>query len=126
MKGNNLIPAKPDTVIMPAKKSTGKTTGKEAARSSSRKDMSWEEIGKAVGRKIEEEDWEGRMGKWSGMRCHVRTRGPESAVYGMGFLGSLFYYWTTAPTLWAGVVGLVKAILWPAVLAYGALKTLGL
>jgi len=49
-----------------------------------------------------------------------------SAIYGLGFLGALIYYVTTAPTFWDAVIGFFKAIVWPAFLVYGALKTLGL
>jgi len=51
--------------------------------------------------------------------------GTSSAVYGLGLLGALYYYITTATSLWMGVVGVVKAIFWPGVLVYGALKFLG-
>ena len=56
------------------------------------------------------------------MHCH----GCGGAIYVLGFLGALYYYWTTATTVWAGFIGLIKAILWPAFLAYGLFKFLGL
>lgn len=54
------------------------------------------------------------------------AQGCSGAVYGLGFLGALYYYLTTATGFWAGIVGVVKAIFWPGVLVYGALKFLGL
>jgi len=57
---------------------------------------------------------------------HVRCHGCGSAVYWLGFLGSLVYYITTATSLWAGIVGVVKAFLWPAFLVYSAMKSLGM
>jgi len=51
--------------------------------------------------------------------------GGASAVYGLGFLGALYYFLTTATGLWMGVVGVVKAIFWPGVLVWMALKFLG-
>ena len=61
----------------------------------------------------------GRMGKcW----CH---HGSGGALYGLGFLGSLFYYLTTATSFIGGLIGIVKAILWPAFLVYGVLKFIG-
>jgi hypothetical protein len=60
------------------------------------------------------------------MKDHVHQHGPGSAVYGLGFIGALIYYVTTAPTLWMAVVGILKAIVWPAFLVYGMLKFLGM
>jgi len=51
--------------------------------------------------------------------------GTAGAVYGLGFLGALYYFLTTATGLWMGVVGVVKAIFWPGVLVWMALKTMG-
>jgi len=58
------------------------------------------------------------------MKEHVHCHG--SVIYCMGLLGALVYYLTTATSLWGGVVGVIKAIFWPAVLVYGALKFLGM
>ena len=52
--------------------------------------------------------------------------GCSGALYGVGLLGALYYYLTTATSFLMGVVGVVKAILWPGVLVYGALKFLGI
>jgi hypothetical protein len=48
------------------------------------------------------------------------------AVYGLGFIGSAVYYITTATGFWMGVLGVLKAIVWPAFLVYGLLKFLGM
>ncbi len=53
------------------------------------------------------------------------NHGGSSAVYGLGFLGALVYYVTTAPTFWEIIIGIFKAILWPAFLIYSALRVLG-
>lgn len=58
--------------------------------------------------------------------CKPCGPGSSDAVYGLGFLGALVYYITTAPDLVAILVGIVKAILWPAILVYGLLKQFGL
>ena len=47
------------------------------------------------------------------------------AVYGLGFLGALVYYISTAIGFWGGVLGFLKAIVWPAFLVYELLKYLG-
>ena len=40
------------------------------------------------------------------------------AVYGLGIIGAAFYYISTAPGFWAGALGLLKSIVWPAFLVY--------
>ena len=50
----------------------------------------------------------------------------SNAVYGLGFIGALIYYIQVATGFWAGVVGLLKAIVWPAFLVYEVLKHLGM
>jgi len=52
--------------------------------------------------------------------------GGGGAVYGLGFIGACVYFIGTAPTFWLGVLGFLKAIVWPALLVFAALKSLGL
>ena len=49
-----------------------------------------------------------------------------NAIYGLGFIGALIYYISTATSFWAGVLGVLKAIVWPALLIYELLKYLGM
>lgn len=46
------------------------------------------------------------------------------AVYGMGVIGALFYYWESASTFWLFALGLFKSVFWPAFLVFEALKAL--
>lgn len=48
------------------------------------------------------------------------------AIYGLGFLGAVVYYISTAGSFGAGVVGFLKAIVWPAFLVFEAMKYLGM
>lgn len=48
------------------------------------------------------------------------------AFYGLGFLGAAIYYISTATSFWAGVLGVLKAIVWPVFLIHGLMKFLGL
>ncbi len=57
---------------------------------------------------------------------NYHSSGPAGAVYGLGLIGAAVYYISTATTFWLGVLGFLKAIVWPAFLVYGALKNLGL
>lgn len=47
------------------------------------------------------------------------------AVYGLGFLGAVIYYIQQANGFWEGVVGVGKAIVWPAILVYRAIGLVG-
>jgi hypothetical protein len=49
-----------------------------------------------------------------------------NAVYGLGFIGAAVYYISTATSFWMGVVGVLKAIVWPAFLVYSLMKSLGM
>ena len=48
----------------------------------------------------------------------------SGAVYGLGFIGAVIYFLQHAATFWDGVVGLGKAIFWPALLVYRLLELL--
>lgn len=54
---------------------------------------------------------------------HVHSS--DAAVYGLGFIGAAIYYISQATGFWMGVLGFLKAIVWPAFLVYEALKLLG-
>lgn len=45
-------------------------------------------------------------------------RGGGGAVYGLGFLGALVYFIIHAQTLGQGLFGVLKAIIWPALLVF--------
>lgn len=53
-----------------------------------------------------------------------RRGGAGEAVYVFGVIGSAVYYIQAAGSFWAGVGGILKALVWPAFLVYGALKAL--
>ena len=47
------------------------------------------------------------------------------AVYGLGFIGAAVYFISQAATFGAGLIGFLKALVWPAFLVYEAFKALG-
>jgi len=53
----------------------------------------------------------------------MNGNGISGGVYGMAFLGAAAYFIRHADSVWAAVLGIIKAIFWPAVLMY---KLLGL
>ena len=56
--------------------------------------------------------------------CKTKMNGNASggAVYGLGFIGAAIYFIAHAATFWAGVFGILKAIVWPAFVIYKVLE----
>ena len=52
-------------------------------------------------------------------------KGGWGGGYFLGFLGAVIYYISTANSFWMGVLGILKAAVWPAFLVYELLKFLG-
>lgn len=52
-----------------------------------------------------------KKGNWNG-------GAGSGAVYGLGLVGALVYYLQHATTLGQGLLGVLKAIVWPALLIY--------
>ncbi|WP_020523953.1 hypothetical protein [Catelliglobosispora koreensis] len=50
--------------------------------------------------------------------------GTGSGAYFLGFLGALIYYIQASDGFWQGVLGVLKAIVWPAFVVYELLKFL--
>jgi hypothetical protein len=48
--------------------------------------------------------------------------GTSSGVYGMAVIGAAVYYIQHSSGFWDGAFGIIKACLWPAILAYKALE----
>jgi hypothetical protein len=54
----------------------------------------------------------------------MQATGISSGIYGMAFIGAAIYYLQHAASFWEGVVGLLKALVWPAMLIYKLLEFL--
>lgn len=50
--------------------------------------------------------------------------GVSGGVYGLAFIGAAVYYIQHADTFWAGALGFLKALVWPALLVYKLLEFL--
>ena len=59
--------------------------------------------------------------KVGGKSIVVKT---SNGLYWLGALGAGIFYVSTATDFWAGVLGILKAIVWPAFLVYAALNNL--
>lgn len=73
--------------------------------------------------------WEEEPMTDSEAKDRVKQRTPPSApgggaVYGLGLIGALVWFWQQAHGLGEHVVAVLKAIVWPAFLVYDALKAL--
>ena len=58
------------------------------------------------------------------MKEKIKQNAPNSAVYGLGMIGAAVYYISAATGFWMGVLGFLKALVWPAFLVYETLKAL--
>jgi hypothetical protein len=64
----------------------------------------------------------------NGKHCHkghLHGHGGNGAVYGLGFVGAAVYFIGPVTSFGAGVIGFLKALVWPAFLVYEAFKFLG-
>ncbi len=60
------------------------------------------------------------------MKNQIRGGAQSNAVYGLGLIGAAIYFISHATGFWMGVLGFLKAIIWPVLLIYQALKFLGM
>jgi hypothetical protein len=56
----------------------------------------------------------------------IRDNASAGAVYGLGLIGAMIYYISSATTFGMAVIGVLKALVWPAFLVHAALGALGL
>lgn len=57
---------------------------------------------------------------------HHKGGNTGNAVYGLGMIGTAFYFLQNASSFTDVVMGIVQAIFWPAILVYRALQLLSL
>jgi hypothetical protein len=59
-------------------------------------------------------------------KCKRGKGGCGSGVYCLGAVGAAIYYVSISTGFWMGVLGILKAMVWPAFLVYELLKFLGI
>lgn len=59
------------------------------------------------------------------MKEKMQGNASSNAVYGLGFIGAAIYFISTATSFWIGVLGFLKAIVWPVFLVFEAFRQLG-
>jgi hypothetical protein len=81
-----------------------------------------------IGQKIDEAIASDKFCKGDKDHCCKKRKGGASgscgAIYGLGLIGAAVYFIQHAPDFWMGVLGLIKAIFWPALFVYKALELL--
>jgi len=63
-----------------------------------------------------EEEYEKKFEKWG--KGWSKKHGGFDCVYGLSFIGAAVYYVQQSSGFWAGVLGVLKALVWPAMLIY--------
>ena len=58
------------------------------------------------------------------MTSETQRNAPAGAIYGLGFIGAAIYFIANATSFWIGVLGFLKAIVWPVFLVYHAFNTM--
>ena len=53
---------------------------------------------------------------WRGKE--MRKCGPFGGIYFLGFIGAAIYYIQQSTTFWQGVLGFLKALVWPVFLVH--------
>ncbi len=84
-----------------------------------KKTVSFQKIGKEIDKEMKKECAKEKFKS----SC---KNGGGSCGYFLGFLGAAIYYISTAAGFWMGVLGVLKAIIWPAFLVYELMKFLGI
>lgn len=60
------------------------------------------------------------------MKKEMQNNASSGAFYGMGFIGAAVYFISHSTGFWMGLIGLLKAIIWPVFFVYEAFKQFGL
>lgn len=82
-----------------------------------------EQIEKDIEKKIKEK-FEGGCSRSN--KKAATQNGSAGAVWCLGFIGAVVYYIKFADGFWDGVLGVLKALVWPAFLVYEAMKALAM
>lgn len=59
-----------------------------------------------------------KRGKEDRTKCKCNNGACGGGIYFLGFIGAAVYYIQSATSFWTGVLGILKAIVWPAFLVH--------
>jgi hypothetical protein len=60
------------------------------------------------------------------MKSEYRTNAAGGSIYGLGLIGAAIYFISTATGFWMGVLGFLKALVWPVFFVYESFKHFGI
>jgi hypothetical protein len=60
------------------------------------------------------------------MRKEIHKSASTGTIYGLGFIGAAVFFISNTTGFWMGVLGFLKALVWPVFLVYYAFKHFGL
>jgi len=63
--------------------------------------------------------------KMKNVGCSTKNGGCGGCAYFLGVIGAAVYYIGAASGFWMGVLGVLKALVWPAMLVFELLKFVG-
>ena len=58
------------------------------------------------------------------MKEQMQCNAGGGSFYGLGFIGAAIYFISTSAGFWGGILGFLKAIVWPVFMVYKALEIL--
>lgn len=59
------------------------------------------------------------------MKKQSKNNSMGDAIYGLGFIGAAIHFISEAGGFWEGLLGFLKAMIWPVFLVYEAFQYLG-
>jgi len=54
----------------------------------------------------------------------MKCQAPSGAIYGLGLIGAAIFFIGQATSFWMGVLGILKAFVWPVFLVLEAFKSM--
>ena len=69
------------------------------------------------------EQWKEWSQDWDKKNKMNSSHGTAGALYFVGFIGSLIYWWQAATNFGAVVTGFLKSLVWPAYIVYKLLES---
>ena len=112
---------------MAAKKSTKSTKKKSTKRAGSKRVTKKVSMEKAVEKGVEqgiENTVKKAIGKHKSCKTSCSCHKTGGCIWFLGFVGAAVYYISTATGFWHGLWGVIKALVWPAIVVFKLLAGL--
>jgi hypothetical protein len=63
-----------------------------------------------------------RMGDNTAKTVKVANWGPIGGVFFVAYIGAVVYFWHQASSFWGDIWAIIKAVAWPGILVYQAMR----